>query len=424
MNIHEEPTEAFSPSDETTYRFILDERTRKQFYLNESTGKFSSKMILFITITVSLFMAVPFIILSLLYPEVLKAWKIICKVIIVNLFLRPDIGAFWFLLFTGFALLHSHLRKISIVMDEKGVTFNGFLFANIEKHYGWHEFAQIRSSHFRGNDVIVFIDRYGKSFRIQFGKEEAELPQKKPCFRLPRRGERPPRPFVGDGHPFSLPDIIERFYAPVTPLNETERRKIPALTGFSWDTGSAGRVGHLALAVLCMVFLNIVLRIHNINFFLLETWQSQSLILGYWLVGGLGFVFSWHYLRDFRQKESWESTWIVSLSFAACLWFLVTPAAILLPLYLGEARQETFFVPRTQDVLYPNRQYWHSVNEPERLSFWVDIPHKQRQYKPGDPGAQREFTVYRGPLGFYAMPFTEIKPLWTEKSAAAGEEDK
>jgi hypothetical protein len=417
--------------DENTYRFILDEKTRKRLFLNARMGTFCLRMILLLIIAFLLPVLLSFLFLSVFLPslwspEVLEILKIMWSVTITKLFLSPGIGFFWFLLFIGLAFLHSNFRKINIVVDKKGVRFHGFLFRNIEKHYEWHEFVQIRSSHFRGNAVIVFIDRYGRSFRIQFGKE-AVAPGKKSWrlrLRSPWRNEGLPSPFfVGDGHPFSLPEVIEQFHAPVTPLDEAERRKIPALTMsmFSWDVCIAGRAAHLALAMLCLLFLNIVLRLHCISFLPLETWQSRGLILGYWLAGSLGFVFSWHYLRDLR-KERWEVTWIVSLSFAACLWFLVTPLSILLPVYLGEARQETFFVPRAQDALYANRQYWHSVNEPERLSFWVEIPHKERQYK---PGAQREFTVYRGPLGFYyAMPFSEIKFLWTEKQETASKENK
>ncbi|MDR2636723.1 MAG: hypothetical protein LBB55_00105 [Zoogloeaceae bacterium] len=413
-----------APRDENTYRFILDERTRKLNLLNDSTGKVCLKIILFLfigsfSIVVGLYaIAFLFIVPSTHFLESLDLWIRFYQSIVMDFLLSPDKGFLWFLLLVGVAFLHSHARKIGIVADKKGITFNSFLFLDIGKHYEWHEFAQIRRSHFRGNEVIVFIDRYGKSFRIQFGKETAQ--SQRPgffswffsSFHSHWKGEIP-RPFVGDGHPFSLPEIIEKFHAPVTPLDEAERKKIPALTGlFSWDVGIAGRAGHLVLAALCMALLSFVLYNQGMDFFLLETWQSRGLILVCWLAGGLGFVFSWRYLRDLRQKESWEAAWIVSLSFAACLWFLVTSIASLLPVY-GETRQEAFFVVRAPDGLYEaSRQYWHSVNEPDRLSFWVKIPRERRQY---DPGAQREFTIHHGPLGLHAMPLSEIEPLWTKE---------
>ncbi|MDR3159342.1 MAG: hypothetical protein LBU11_10160 [Zoogloeaceae bacterium] len=326
-------------------------------------------------------------------------------------------GVLLFLFGIGLALLYVHCRKMAIVVEERGVALHGFPFRGRGKFYEWREFAQIRRSTFQKRDVVVFVDRYGKSFLLHFGEEEAKRGF---WFRVFRSWDaRRSFFFVGDGHALSLPEAIEKFHAPVTLLEEAERKKIPALCPCGdWNVDITGKIAHPILAALVMVIPGVLFRLSE--FSLLETWQSRLLPLAYCLAVALGFAFSWRYLRELRAKESWEAAWFVSLLFAASLWFLTASAAPLLPVWLGEARKEAFAVPEKEDaaqyqdgVRYPYSLYqsWRSTREPG-VSFRYKIPEERRQY---EPGAQREFTVHHGSLGLRAMPRAELRSLWREK---------
>jgi hypothetical protein len=246
-----------------------------------------------------------------------------------------------------FAALHAHSRNLAIVVEEKGMAFHGFLFTNIRKHYEWQDFVQIRRMPQSQGDVLVFIDRYGRSFLIRFGKQRTPkrkfFPWSFSWSELKKEKQnRPIRFFVGDGHALSLLEAIEEFHGPVTPLEEGEKKKIPALhQGFCWNPVIEGRASRLALAATCLILLT--LAGHFTQYFLLDTWQSRACGWADWLFCGLGFFFAW---RCLKREESREAAWIISLLFAAPLWFLATPAATLLPVWLGEARQETFIVPQ------------------------------------------------------------------------------
>jgi hypothetical protein len=85
-------------------------------------------------------------------------------------------------------------------------------------------------------------------------------------------------------------------------------------------------------------------------------------------------------------------------------------------MWLGEARQETFFVPREKSPRFDGRQYWHSERDPEHLFFWLKIPNRQRRY---EPGANRDFTVYHGPFRLRAIPSAELAPLWRKDEGPA-----
>jgi hypothetical protein len=321
--------------------------------------------------------------------------------------------------------LHVYLKNLAIVVEEKGVTFQGFLFSNIGKHYAWQDFAQIRRvppSQPSQREALVFIDRFGRSFLVHFGKPETP-PKRKffSWFALQKEEKRrtPVRFFVGEGHALSLPEAVEAFYGPVTPLEEAEKKKIPALNPcFGWNPVIKGRASYLVFAATGLILLALILG--NLTpYFLLDNWQKHACGWASWLFCGLGFTFAW---RCLRQEESREAAWIISLLFAAPLWFLVMPTATLLPAWLGGARQETFVLQNN----CCNQQNWQSETNPD-LSFTQEIPcsrqarephgRKQggqeilRKRQPRKPGAQREFTVYHGPLGLYAMPLSELAPL-------------
>jgi hypothetical protein len=302
--------------------------------------------------------------------------------------------SFMVLGYSGCALVHLRLKKVSIVVDARGIQFNGFLFMGIGKFYAWNEFVQIRRlspySHM-GYDILIFVDCYGKSFSIRNGATD------------PKNGVF----FVGDGHTLSLLEAIERFYPdPIALLDDAERRKIPVLRFWDvWNINIAGRAMHALMAALGVAVIGFFL--HGIPFFLLENWKSHGLILVHWLAAGAGFALCWHYLKTLRQ-ESWETAWIVSVLCGAALFFLSFSSAPLVPAWLGEARQEQFSVQKRNNT---QQQVWRATHnfdsERDYLLFALDIPDGKRRYA---PGAEKEFPL-RCLFGLCAMSTDELDAL-------------
>jgi hypothetical protein len=228
-----------------------------------------------------------------------------------------------------------------------------------------------------------------------------------------RQAARPLRFFVGEGHALSLSEAVEAFHGPLTPLEEAEKKKIPALNqGFCWNPVIEGRASHLVFAATCLILLALALG-NLTSYFLLDNWQKHACGWAGWLFCGLGFAFAW---RCLKEEESREAAWLISLLFAAPLWFLATPTATLLPVWLGEAEQETFVLQ--DDHVYD--QNWHAEKIPG-LSFTQEIP---REYRAHKRGARQTFTVHHGPLGLYALPLAELKPLWTKDRQCENEARK
>jgi hypothetical protein len=397
-------TESF-PS--RSYRFV---RVKSPgLFLNDSTGKVALKIVsllflfclgvLFLMVGILFFTKVPVEQMMTTLPSVVMT----IGETLGRIFLRLGLSASPLFLL-AFLALHAYLKNLAIVVEEKGVTFQGFLFSNIGKHYAWQDFVQIRRvppSQPSQGEALVFIDRFGRSLLIHFGKPET--PPKRKFFSWSifaelrgKKQNRPLRFFVGEGHVLSLSEAIEAFHGPLTPLEEAEKKKIPALNR---NPVIEDRASRLVSAAACLLFLALVQN-YGTPYFLLDTWQSRACGWAGWLFCGLGFAFAW---RCLKKEENREAAWIVALLFAAPLWFLVTPTATLLPVWLGEARQETF-------VLQDNRgrqQNWQSEANPE-LSFTQKIPRNRQAHK---LGARREFTVYHGPLGLYAMLLAELAPL-------------
>jgi hypothetical protein len=404
-------TESF-PS--CSYRFVQD---RSELFLNDSTGKICLKIVVLMFLVFLGFLLVLGAVFLARGIAIMEQVKTILPSVVMelgNVFLKSPVSLLYLL---PLLALHAYLRRLAIVVEEKGVTFQGFLFSNIGKHYEWRDFVRIcRVSQSQG-EALVFIDRYGRSFLIHFGEPRTRTFGRR-FFSwsvswtklMKEENQNRPRPlcFVGDGHTLSLPEAIEEFHGQVTPLEEGEKKKIPALhQGFCWNSVIEGRASNLAFAACCLILLALVLvRYLTTQYFLLDTWQSRVCGWTSWLFCGLGFSFVW---RCLKKEESREVAWIISLLFAAPLWFLVTPAATLLPAWLGEARQETFIAQDGRG----RRQDWRAEKIPG-LSFAREIPRQRRAH---EPGARREFTVYHGPLGLYAMPFAELKPLWTEEQS-------
>jgi hypothetical protein len=391
----------FLPS--RAYRFV--QCKSPEWFLKDSTKKAGIKFVLLILLFILflLFLTIG-VLFSILPVEQVKTALPSIVMAIVKGFLKTDsLNSPFFVLpvfLLLFLALHAYLKNLAIVVEEKGVTFQGFLFSNIGKHYAWQDFAQIRQSQ---DKALVFIDRFGRSIQIHFGKPET--PPKRKFFSWSvsfselreKRQNRPLRFFVGEGHTLSLSEVIEAFQGPITPLEEAEKKNIPALNRNPVVTD---RTSHLALAATCLVLLAFALGSLT-PYFLLDNWQKHACGWAGWLFCGLGYAFAW---RCLEKEESREAAWLLSLSFAAPLWFLVTPAASLLPVWLGEeARQETFVL---QDR-HGRQQVWQSETNPD-LSFTQEIPRERQAYK---PGARREFTVHHGPLGLYAMPLAELRPL-------------
>ncbi|MDR2624808.1 MAG: hypothetical protein LBC37_00565 [Zoogloeaceae bacterium] len=410
--------------EKISYRFIPNEAARKMFFLHDNTGKAILKCLAFLCLVLLLVPSLLLLLALVIFPFYFSFARTLefIAMLVVPLFLMAagtileKFGVLLFLSGIGLALLYVHCRKMAIVVEERGVTLHGFPFRSRGKFYEWREFAQIRRSTFQKRDVVVFVDCYGKSFLLHFGEEKAKRGFWSRIF-----SSRDARSsfFVGDGHALSLPEAIEKFHAPVTLLEEAERKKIPALCPCGdWNVDITGKIAHLILAAMVMVIPGVLFRLSG--FSLLESWQSRLLPLAYCLAVAAGFAFSWRYLRELRAKESWEATWLVSLLFAASLWFLTASAAPLLPVWLGEARKEAFAVLEKEDAAqhqndgrYPYSLYqsWRSTREPG-VSFHYKIPEERRQY---EPGAQQEFTVYHGPLGLRAMPQAELHSLWRKK---------
>jgi hypothetical protein len=401
------PSPAAAADKNRAWRFALDMawQTRAPFFFrqDDGAGRIFLKLLLLTIAGIALWAALAAALFFFMLEPPLNASEFAGEVVLsffqAMLEHPGDVFPIMLFLLVG-ALILSRLRKVAIVVDEQGIRFHGFLFLNIGKSYEWREFVQIRRSTCcvgREYDVLVFIDRYGRSFFIRVGA----------------KGRKGAIFFVGDGHALSLPEAIERFYhLPMTPLEEAEKKKIPALRqGFGWNIHvSKGRAAHVVLAALGAVLLGAVLYLLYLPaFFLLESAPRNALVLAYWLAAGAGFLLSWRYLKPVREEESWEAAWLVSLLFAAALCFMTASAISLLPL-LGEARQETFLVPKEENDRFPNRQTWRAERDAS-LSFWRDIPQEQRQYP---PGAEKTFTLHCF-LGLCVMPVGELKPLWKLK---------
>jgi hypothetical protein len=276
------------------YHFIPIEKTKKGFFfnLNDSTGKACLKLAVFLLAGIFAFALIwVFSVILISYPKPMppEAWEIFFIALFKSLFLGP-LASFWILFFIAFACFHSWYQRVGIVVDEKGLVFKGFTgfrllgLPNVIKFHAWEEFTQIRRSTVHNHEVVVFIDRYGRSFFIFQKKEDIRRPPLS-FFRsiLRRHTASYARFFVGDGHTLSLSEAIEAFHAPITLLEEAERKKIPALNPWpSWNVPVTGRVARLVFAVLCALFLDIALPIHTSRFSLLETWQSQASILASW----------------------------------------------------------------------------------------------------------------------------------------------
>jgi hypothetical protein len=267
-----EPFPSISTAEDRNrvWRFVLDVewQTRFPFFFgkDDGTGRIFLKLLLVTIASIALLATLFAAIFFFLFKAPADASEFAGKVVL-SFFQtaqeRPG-DAFNIIPFLlGGALILSHLKKVAIVVDEQGIRFHGFLFFNIGKSYEWREFAQIRRSTLyhldKGYDVLVFIDCYGRSFFIRVGAKR----RRSDIF------------FAGDGHALSLPEIIERFYhVPITPLEEAEKKKIPALRqGFGWNINvSTGRAAHVVLAALGVVLLGFVLYpLHGSAFFLLES---------------------------------------------------------------------------------------------------------------------------------------------------------
>jgi hypothetical protein len=382
------------------WRFILNAETRKQFWLDDDTAGFCRKTAFVLGAVYIVWVAYWFVGFFLIFPmpaamEIFRiAAMVIPKILIKD-------GAILLLIFIGALTLHDRYRKTNILVDAQGMHFQGFVFKSIRGFYAWDEFAQIRSAVFRKQDVLVFIDRYGASFRIPFGKDVKRG--------FWARYMHPACFLVGDGHELVLPEAIERFYSsPVTPLSEAEHKRVPALywgrgRNFNWNPADY-RSAFVFLLALAFVLVGVF---GNSGFFLLDTWKSP-LVLIYGLAIGTGFLFAWRCLKPLRQ-ESWETVWVVSLVFAAALWFLVATVAPLLPVWLGKARQETFFL-QEEGVHYSSRQTWHAVRDKD-MPFSRSFGYTFTKERPRSaPGTEKEFTLYCF-LGLCAISTDEIDAL-------------
>ncbi|MDR2689784.1 MAG: hypothetical protein LBB76_08525 [Azoarcus sp.] len=386
-----------------SYRFI--QGRSPGLFLNDSTKKAALKIVTLALVFLFFCQGVLFLVGILFFTnfpveQMMEALSSVFMTFWEKLgerFLRLDLSV-WPLFLLTFLALHAYFKNLAIVVAEKGVTFQGFLFSDIGKHYAWQDFAQIRRVPQSQGEALVFIDRFGRSIQIYFG--EPKTPKRQFfswATSKEKKQNRPVRFFVGEGHVLSLSEAIEAFHGPVTPLEEAEKKKIPAL---NQDLVIEGRAFCLVIAAACLLLLVLFLG-HRMPYFLLDTWQNRACGWVGWLFCGLGFFFAW---RCLKQEESREAAWVISVLFAAPLYFLPRPAAPLLSVWLGEARQETFVLQHN----CCNQQNWQSAASPD-LFFTQEIPCKRQAYK---PGVRREFTVYHGMPGFYAIPFAELETLW------------
>ncbi|MDR2364632.1 MAG: hypothetical protein LBD68_02090 [Zoogloeaceae bacterium] len=406
------------------YHFIQNGKRKKLLY-DDSTGKaclklalvFFAVFFLYMMLTTGVFWQVAPD--SMTSEEKMKIFVSLWEILLKNFFMDANTLSFALLFVIGFAFFHSQAKKVGVIVSERGIAFSGFnglWFPDIRKFYEWNEFVQIRRAAVGEREVVVFIDRYGKSFFLPYGKEEPPPPRffslsfSGDWFHLRQPVASPGWFLVAEGHALLLPEVIERFHVPLTPLADAEKKKIPALAwwGPSWNIPIEGKAAHLVFIALAALFLNLVLRASGSWFFLLENWQSKAFILANWLAGGLGFAFAW---RCLKREESREAAGILAFSLAASLWFLATPVVSFLPVWFGEARQETFFVPREKLPGFDERQYWRAERDPQHLFFWLEIPKERRQY---EPGAKRDFTIRHGPFGLAAMKRDEFRALYQQ----------
>jgi hypothetical protein len=113
------------------------------------------------------------------------------------------------------------------------------------------------------------------------------------------------------------------------------------------------------------------------------------------------------YLR--REGYEWLTVLLCLLLGGVGSFFLFMPVIYSLPEWLGEAAKERFSVVHADTVC----QEWQGIGAPE-LAFSVYAEPGKRRYP--EIGAEREFTVHRGPLRLVSIPGEEFDALY-EKGA-------
>jgi hypothetical protein len=411
-----------SPKTEARYSFVRNRTSLKKFrrlifYFIPAT------LILLFSLVVFPFMLIPGLdaerTMKIWFSEALlqpRLWSllILCLIVLIGMFLY-----FW---------------NQRIVIDRKGIALQGFLFQSMEEYYGWHEFVQIYRATLpratgafgaNGRHVIALIDRYGKSFLLPSNASvapNADTVSRWASLAAWYKKLHQPKTsdllFLGEGHPHSLLEAIEKFYGPVGTPDKTVARKIPALSGsisfpgIRWNIDvTTGRLAHVIIAASFVVMASAYIDFNvTSDFFSLEGIRSDNIrYLICWISSGLAFALAWRYLK---REKSREGALVLSVMFAGSLVVLMMPLVTALPLWFGTEEQETFVLKRP--TRYGKTQEWRAVATPEKVYFLLEIARDRRKYN--EPGTEHEFTLYRGPFGLRSMRFGEQDALFLKNS--------
>ncbi|MDR1351026.1 MAG: hypothetical protein LBJ59_09700 [Zoogloeaceae bacterium] len=322
----------------------------------------------------------------------------------------------WLLFCITGCLLFFYLRRQSIVIDQEGIAFHHFLFYGRAPRYAWSEFVQIRhmtrvieAIKKRPLEYLVFIDRYGNSFRIQIlsAAQKARISGQKN--RLKRYFLKMFSDenlfFAGDGHPLSLQEAIEVFYPPITPLDEEEKKKIPVFcfVGAGWSVDLTARCRQVCTLAAFILLLALVLFWLAAEFLPLDIWEYLFRKLIFWLAGALAFALAWRYLR---AEKSRESAWLSSGLIAAVAVLLMMTLTTLLPAWFGKADNETFRLEENNSL----QQTWRSTVFPH-ASFQIRSDRRYRKYDKLE--TELELPLYRLP-GLQSISGDTLKSLHKE----------
>ncbi|MDR2165049.1 MAG: hypothetical protein LBO79_05365 [Zoogloeaceae bacterium] len=295
----------------------------------------------------------------------------------------------WTILLVGLIFIAEvffHFRRQRVSVGRDGIVLRGFLCARPEEFLPWTDIVRARVLELprNGQSVVILSDRSGKRF---------VLPMKSAA-------RSSAFSFTGAGHARTLPEAIEHWRGPLTP---PDAATLPPSESAPRDMlfWLTGRRGHTLLACVVMAVLTASLANAAGDFLALNVWNHTAFFLIGWLAARFAF-----WLARFALRHNRAGVLALPVLLAGTTLMLMAPLTILLPVWFGNVREDTFFIGgyRTETA-----QYWRAVEAPRWVYFQARIPQEARRFD--RPGLERRFAVYHGPFGLQSMSVRELDAL-------------
>jgi len=299
--------------------------------------------------------------------------------------------AFLFLA-TLLGLLFIFFRRPRIVLNQDGMTCEGFLFQDVPHFCAWREISLVRKTPlstglFKSSmpQRLVFVRHTGKPFFLDMGSRETAS-------------------FVGVGHLLSLEEALAHFVGHIEELNDEEKKKY-SVRALAFDGAATEELGkelkHVAYLALGIAVIATILTFLPNAPHLLDNAISPFIS---WPVGVIITLLAGWYMRHIKKK----GFLILALFLGGVVTFLLfPPTSVRLLAWLGTEERVVFAISAEDS----SEQRWTATTNAEQ-TFAIHTQPDNRTHK--GVGTEQTMLLYRGPGSLNALASQEYRALFIE----------